>query len=48
LEIEDLESDGGIPGLEQATGGHSACMPRIIQPSHAPQALPSEICLPTS
>ncbi|MDD2133459.1 helix-turn-helix domain-containing protein [Pseudomonas kurunegalensis] len=46
LEVERLESDGGIPGLEQATRGMSARLPRIIQPSHAPKGLPSETCFP--
>lgn len=48
LEIEGLESDGGILGLEQAMRGIFARLPRLIQASHAPQALPSEICFPAS
>jgi len=43
-EIEGLERDGGLPGLEFTTQGIDALAPRRSQNPHATQTLQAELC----
>lgn len=47
-EIEGLERDGGLPGLEHATRGITARAPRRSQNPQGTQTLQAELCFTTS